>query len=129
MKEESDNKTKTEKELNVFNLSSELREMKQEESWHKHGRSSRTLHKVGAMRLVLNSMKAGTEIKTHHANGPISVHCIEGKLKFKTEERSVTLEKGGLLTLDELVKHSVEALEETTFLLTLSLSPPSTSEH
>ena len=129
MKEESENKAKSEKELNAFNLSSALMEMKQEESWHKHGRSSRTLHKVGAMRLVLNSMKAGTEIKTHHANGPISVHCIEGKLKFKTEERSVTLEKGGLLTLDELVKHSVEALEETTFLLTLSLSPPSTSEH
>ena len=129
MKEESDNKTKTEKELNVFNLSSELKEMKQDESWNKHGRSSRTLHKLGAMRLVLNAMKAGTEIKTHHANGPISVHCIEGKLKFNTEVRSVTLQKGEMLTLEELIKHSVEAVEETTFLLTISLSPSAVSEH
>lgn len=115
--------------LNSFNLSAQISEMKREENWEKSGRSSRTLIKVGAMRLVLNAMKAGTEIKTHHANGPISVHCIEGKLKFNTEERAVTLQKGELLTLEELVKHSVEAIEETVFLLTVALSPPSASEH
>lgn len=129
MKQKTDNHTATEKELNTFQLAPQILEMKQDESWTKHGRSSRTLHKVGTMRLVLNAMKAGTEIKTHHANGPISVHCIEGKMKFNTEEGSVILQKGELLTLEELVKHSVEAIEETTFLLTLSLSPSAVSEH
>lgn len=124
-----ENKANINQNLNSFSLSAQISEMKQEESWEKSGRSSRTLIKVGAMRLVLNAMKAGTEIKTHHANGPISVHCIEGKLKFNTEERAVTLQTGELLTLEELVKHSVEAIEETVFLLTVALSPPSASEH
>lgn len=106
---------------NYFNLSSQISLIKQDENWEKSGRSSRTLAKVGALRLVLNTMKAGTEIKTHHASGPISVHCIEGKLKFNTEEGSVVLKQGELLTLEELVKHSVEAVEETTFLLTVAL--------
>lgn len=128
-KEEMENKANTNQDLNSFSLSSQISEMKLEESWGKSGRSSRTLIKVGAMRLVLNAMKAGTEIKTHHATGPISVHCIEGKLKFNTEERTVTLQKGELLTLEELVKHSVEAIEETVFLLTVALSPTSASEH
>lgn len=124
----TENKSAVSQDLNSFKLSSEIAQMKQDESWEKSGRSSRTLIKVGAMRLVLNAMKAGTEIKTHHANGPISVHCIEGKLKFSTEEKSVTLQKGDLLTLEELVKHSVEAVEETTFLLTVALCP-ATNEH
>lgn len=124
-----ENKTNTNQDLNSFSLSTQISELKQEQSWEKSGRSSRTLIKVGAMRLVLNAMKAGTEIKTHHANGPISVHCLEGKLKFNTEERSVTLEKGEMLTLEELIKHSVEAIEETTFLLTVALPQPSVSEH
>lgn len=118
-----ENETDANKALNSFHLSSQIVEMKQEESWEKSKRSSRTLIKVGAMRLVLNAMKAGTEIKSHHANGPISVHCIEGKLKFNTEEKSVTLQKGELLTLEELVTHSVEAVEESTFLLTVALPP------
>ncbi len=129
MNNDMENKSDVNQDLNTFNLSSQISEMKQDESWNKHGRSSRTLHKLGAMRLVLNAMKAGTEIKTHHANGPISVHCIEGKLKFNTEVRSVTLQKGEMLTLEELIKHSVEAVEETTFLLTISLSPSAVSEH
>ena len=126
MKEEITDKSSV---LTTFNLASHISEMKQETTWEKNGRSSRTLNKVGTMRLVLNAMKAGMEIKTHHASGPISVHCLEGKLKFNTEERSVTLQKGELLTLEELVKHSVEAIEETTFLLTVALPPPSANEH
>lgn len=129
MKEKTEDNAKVNQELNTFNLASHIAAMKQDDSWDKHGRSSKTLHKVGAMRLVLNSMKAGTEIKTHHANGPISVHCLEGKIKFSAEERSVTLEQGALLTLEELVKHSVEAIEESTFLLTIALSPAPASEH
>lgn len=103
-----------------FSLTAQIDQMKKEESWEKHGRSSKTLHKANSLRLVLNTMKAGTEIKTHHAKGPISVHCIEGKMKFNTEEKSVILQKGELLTLQEFVQHSVEAVEETSFLLTLA---------
>lgn len=105
--------------LTTFSLHSVIQQMKEEESWNKSGRSSKTLQKLNGLRLVLNSMKAGTEIKQHQANGPISVHCIEGQLIFHTENESVNLRVGEMLTLQEHVKHSVEAKEETTFLLSL----------
>ncbi|WP_299701471.1 cupin domain-containing protein [uncultured Pontibacter sp.] len=95
-------------------------ELKGEESWQKSGRGSRTIFKSESMRILLNVMQAGSEIKPHQAPGPISVHVIEGRIRFNTEAEAVVLTKGQLLTLQEHVRHSVEALEETTFLLTVS---------
>lgn len=123
MKEEFVNKTNNTQKLNAFDLSSEIEQMKLEDSWEKTGRSAKTLHKENNMRLVLNAMKAGTVIKTHHAKGPISVQCLEGEIKFHTDERSVTLDQGRVLTLMEFVKHSVEAVTESSFLLTVALLP------
>ena len=111
----------------TFNVPALIREIKQEASWEKNGRSAKTLQKLNGLRLVLNSMKAGTEIKPHQANGPISIHCIEGQLKFIAEEKAVLLQKGEMLTLQEHVRHSVEAVEETNFLLTIA-TPADTRE-
>lgn len=127
--EEINNKGDVQKVLSTFNLNQQIFEMKQEESWGKFGRSAKTLKKTDCQRLVLNAMKVGTEIKTHQANGPISVHCIAGKIRFSTEEDSVNLENGDLLTLEAFVKHRVEAIEESVFLLTLSPSKPAVIEH
>ncbi|WPP47994.1 cupin domain-containing protein [Catalinimonas niigatensis] len=108
--------------LLTYNFPSLIQQMKQEGSWEKSGRSAKTLYKADAMRIVLNTMKAGTEIKTHQANGPISVQVIEGQLKFSTEKESQVLNKGEMLTLQPHIRHSVEAIEETAFLLTIGTS-------
>lgn len=129
MKSETDQDTNATPDLLTFDLPSLTAQMKQEESWAKSGRSARTLHKTSGMRLVLNAMKAGTEIKPHHANGPISVHCIEGQLKFNTDNESVTLQSGEMLYLQENIRHSVEAIEESSFLLTIAhLNTPEAAE-
>ncbi|SIR45685.1 cupin domain-containing protein [Pontibacter lucknowensis] len=96
-------------------------ELKGEENWQKSGRGSRTIYKSEAMRILLNVMQAGAEIKPHQAPGPISVQVVEGSIRFNTETETVVLTKGQLLTLQEHVRHSVEALEEAAFLLTVSL--------
>lgn len=106
--------------LATFDLPTLIQQMRDDESWEKTGRSAKTLYKGNGLRLVLNSMKAGTEIKPHQANGPISVHCLEGYLKFHTDEETVSLRQGEMLSLQEYIRHSVEAIEETTFLLTIA---------
>ena len=118
------NTQSSDKPLFTFRLPALIRQMKEEESWEQTGRSAKTLHKLNGMCLVLNSMKAGTVIKPHQANGPISVHCIEGELKFHTDKESVTLQKGEMLSLQEYVRHSVEAVKESSFLLTIGQSAP-----
>lgn len=96
-----------------------VQQLKQEANWEKTGRGASLLQKTERLRLVLNVLKAGAEIKLHQAPGPITVHCIEGKIKFFAEEKEVVLREGEMLSLQEFVRHSVEAVEESAFLLTV----------
>ena len=57
---------------------------------------------------------------THTAKGIISVQVLEGQIKFTTDAQTAALNKGQMLTLHEGIPHSVLAIEETVFLLTLS---------
>ena len=58
----------------------------------------------------------------HTADGLISVQVLEGQMQFNTDWRSVELSKGQMLALHEGIPHSVLALKETIFLLTLTTS-------
>jgi quercetin dioxygenase-like cupin family protein len=72
------------------------------------------------MRLVLIALHAGAEMKTHTADGIISVQVIDGRMKFNADNRSVELNTGEMLALHKGIPHSVLAIEETIFLLTLT---------
>ena len=104
----------------TIDLPTQVAQLKGEESWQKTGRSARTLYKGEPMRLILNVMQAGSEIKPHQAPGPISVQVLEGQIRFSTEQSTVVLAKGALLILPQQVRHWVEALEESAFLLTVA---------
>ena len=56
----------------------------------------------------------------HTADGIISVQVLVGRLQFNTDQQSVELNKGEMLALHERIPHSVLALKETVFLLTLT---------
>ena len=73
------------------------------------------------MRVVLIGLRKGAELKTHTANGPITVQVLEGHIKFQTELKVVELRNKQMLTLKEKIPHSVLALEETFFLLTMAM--------
>ncbi|PVY39463.1 cupin domain-containing protein [Pontibacter virosus] len=111
------------KALLTTDLTTLAQVLKEEENWQKSGRGSRTVLKSETLRILLNVMQAGTEIKPHQAPGPISVQVMEGRIRFNTQEESMELAIGQMLTLPAHVRHSVEALEEATFLLTVSPLP------
>ncbi|MBZ5722771.1 MAG: cupin domain-containing protein [Acidobacteriia bacterium] len=104
-----------------FNLRDEFRKLREEDSWQREtGRSSKTLAKYPDFRIVLVLMKVNTQMKEHHADGRISIHSIEGKLRVHLPDQQVELPAGELLVIDCGIKHDVEALEESAFLLTVS---------
>jgi quercetin dioxygenase-like cupin family protein len=72
---------------------------------------------------VLIAMKANTRMHEHTATGRISVHSLNGHIRLHLPERVVELPAGNLAALDQCVPHDVEAVEESTFLLTLSWPP------
>jgi quercetin dioxygenase-like cupin family protein len=111
------NASLVEMDLNKF-----IQQVKQEPSWSDSDRNSITIFKSDSMRIVLMGLHEKAELKTHTANGIISVQVLEGSISFVTEERSVTLQKGQMIALQQKIPHSVTALQESFFLLTLAMS-------
>jgi NADH-quinone oxidoreductase subunit F len=107
--------------LVTFDLKKTLAEIKAQEAWKKGERSAKTLIKDHRQRITLVVMRNGTKVPSHQANGAISVQMIEGKMRFTTPLQTVILGKGQVLTLQSKIQHSMEALKESAFLLTLSL--------
>ncbi len=108
-------------ELLLLDLPAAARQLRQEPAWSSSDRNALTLFKSDTLRLVLLALHAGAAMKTHTAQGIISVQVLAGLLAFSTAAETVELGIGQLLTLQAGVPHSVTALEEATFLLTLAM--------
>ncbi len=109
-------------ELLLLDLPAAAGQLHQEPAWASSDRNALTLFKSDTLRLVLTALHAGATMKTHTAKGIISVQVLAGRLTFGTAAQTVELSIGQLLTLQAGVPHSVTALEDTTFLLTLAAS-------
>ena len=97
-----------------------IAQIKQESIWKESDRNTITVLKTNGMRIVLIALHEGAEMIKHTANGVISVQVLEGKLQFNTDLQSVELNNGEMLGLHERIPHSVVAIKETIFLLTLT---------
>jgi quercetin dioxygenase-like cupin family protein len=102
-----------------FDLAHELAEAEQKKPWPA-GRYSQSLVKTEAMRIVMISMDKGAELKEHHVDGPISVQVLKGAVKFAAAGKEQILKTGNVIMLRPSIKHEVEALEDSAFLLTIS---------
>ena len=108
-----------EMDLNAFR-----KQIKEEQAWHNSDRNSITIFKTNGMRLVLVGLHEGAEMKTHTAPGIISVQVLEGQIRFATEQQTTELGEGHMLALHAGIPHSVLALQESVFLLSLAISKP-----
>lgn len=111
------NATLVEMDLNKF-----IAQIKQETTWKDSDRNSITIFKSELMRIVLMGLHADAELKTHVANGMISVQVLEGQINFTAAQQTLCLEKGQIIALQEKIPHSVFALKESFFLLTLAMT-------
>jgi quercetin dioxygenase-like cupin family protein len=102
-----------------FDLGTELALLQQEPEWQT-GHNSKTLVKYDNLRVVLIMMKAGSRIPDHQTEGRISIQTIRGRIVVRATGRTFDLPDGGLLALDRGLRHDVEALEDSAFLLTIA---------
>ena|SRR5436190_3980830 len=97
-----------------------VKQIKEESSWKDGHRNAITVFKTTGLRIVLIALHEGAEMAKHTADGIISIQVLEGQMQFTTDRQSVELSKGQLLALHERLPHSVLAIKETIFLLTLT---------
>jgi quercetin dioxygenase-like cupin family protein len=86
------------------------------------GRRSETLIKTPHLRVVLITMRAGTELHEHVAPGPITVQPIRGRFVFTAGDDEREIVPGTLISVEGGVRHAVRALEDGAFLLTIGWS-------
>lgn len=106
-----------EKELDVLRRSSE---------WHS-GLARKVLVRYPNFHITLRAMKAGACIPEHQNPGRISVQTVHGHIRMHAGGKLFELPKGKVLVLDRAVRHDVEAVEESAFLLTVALPERSAS--
>jgi quercetin dioxygenase-like cupin family protein len=102
-----------------FDLPAELDRLRGETTWSM-GQNARTLVKHDDFRVVLIALQANARIPEHKTDGRISVQVLSGHVQMKAAGRTFNLRPAGLLVLDHGVPHTVEALEESAFLLTIA---------
>jgi quercetin dioxygenase-like cupin family protein len=83
------------------------------------GRRSETLIKTSRLRVVLITMRAGTELHEHVAPGTITVQPIRGRFTFTAGDDEREIMAGTLISVEAGVRHAVRALEDGAFLLTI----------
>lgn len=108
----------------VVDLPALLTQIRQEPNWQNGDRNSITVYKTDGLRLVLLALRAGAELKTHTAPGVISVQVLEGRIIFTAGLQVAELAPGQLLTLHAGIPHSVVAVTEAVFLLTMAVNKP-----
>ncbi|MEO7027788.1 MAG: cupin domain-containing protein [Acidobacteriaceae bacterium] len=107
------------KDMAQFDLAQEMKDAESKKPWPM-GRTATTLFKKSDFRMVLMSMEKGSILKEHHADGTISVQVLKGAVRFTAQGKGNSLVPNSVLTLGASIKHQVEALEDSAFLLTIA---------
>ena len=80
-----------------------------------------TLVKTDDLELIRLVLRAGKEIATHKAPGPITVQCLEGRVAFTARGKTQELVAGQLLHLPAEEPHALKGIENSSLLLTILL--------
>lgn len=84
------------------------------------GRRAETLIKSADLRVVLVTMRAGTELQEHTAPGTITIQPLAGRFALMVEGDERPLPVGSLASLASGTRHAVRALDDGAFLLTIA---------
>lgn len=99
-----------------------IKTIKSEPAWKNKDRNAITVYKTNGLRLVLIAMHKDAVLARHTADGILSLQVLDGEIDFITDAKSVMLTKGKMVTLHKGLPHSVTAIKESVFLLTLTTS-------
>ncbi len=110
----------------AFDLTAEIEQLRSKEEWET-GSSRRALVRYPDFLIRLTALKGGTRIAEHFNAGRICVHTVAGHIRTRALGKTFDLPQGRMLILDRAVRHDVEAVEDSAFLLTSV--PPEASQH
>lgn len=102
-----------------IDLPSEIAHAESRKPWQT-GVYSKTLVKEEDIRVVLSMLEPGAQMKSHHADGSMSVQVLRGAVRLRAENADHELRSGQILTLLPSICHELQASEPSAVLFTLS---------
>lgn len=85
--------------------------------------TTKTLLKTGLFEVIRMVLPAGRHLSKHKAPGEIIVQCLEGDITFTTMGEAKKLRTGDMLYLAANEPHALEAIEDSSVLLTIVRTP------
>ncbi|MBR9704791.1 cupin domain-containing protein [Candidatus Pacearchaeota archaeon] len=80
---------------------------------------SKEIIKNQSVNITLFCMAKNTDISPHTSTKKATVYVVEGKGIFNLNEDKIVMEPGVMIYMDENKIHSLKAIENTSFILTL----------
>ena len=108
-------------EVVVFNLQDEIQRARNEPQSEADDRNAISLVKHRDFTVTLLMLRKGAHLHEHSVKGSVSVQVISGAIRFSVAGNPKTISPGMICVIDREIPHSVEALEDSTFLLTAAL--------
>lgn len=96
-----------------------IADLKSEKAWQTNDRNAITLLHHPRLRVVLIALHEGAELKKHTADGPVTIHLLEGAVTVTVHEAAFPLSPMEAMVVDDQVPHAVTANKESVFLLTM----------
>ncbi|MGE5452341.1 MAG: cupin domain-containing protein [Acidobacteriota bacterium] len=87
-----------------------------------HEVQSYALLKSTQLELIRLVLPQGKSMKDHQVSGEITIQCIEGIIELTIPGKTLTLKAGDLVFLAGHEPHGLQALEDASALLTISLT-------
>jgi quercetin dioxygenase-like cupin family protein len=81
---------------------------------------AKTLVRTDDLRLVLIVMQRGARLDEHHTEGRMTIQGIDGRVQLRMGETDFELADRYLLALDRDTPHALEALEDSSILLSIA---------
>lgn len=110
--------------LIAIDLLAELAVLRDGDAYSTADHAAHTVAKQSGIRVVLIALKPGGRMNEHHADAPITVQGLQGAVNFTVGDQTLRLTRDALVTVAAGMLHSVEAIEESAFLLTMGAIAP-----
>ncbi len=106
---------------------------KHDPSWDEKKARATATAKGPGLRTVVVCIQKGQSLAEHNAPGRFTLTMLRGRIRFIVEPQggenvASELGQGELLVLGEPLRHEVQALEDSAFLLTIAFSKGGSSE-
>ena len=103
-------------------VADEIARLKGAAEWNSGDRHAISLIKDAALNVLLMVLKKGAHLHEHRTKGPITVQVVSGSIRFSAGPDQRVISAGEMVGLDRGIAHSVEALEESAFILVTAIN-------